>query len=167
MVLCAHSERLHRKIPSEFARSFLRRLCKSAGIEGYKTNHSLRATVTSRLYQAGVDEQLVMERTGHRSVEGVRSSKRTSDDQRMALSDILNKRPRSNVTMDLEVVAQSAPATVPQNLLSSKSSYQQQFQALNLAPSCTFNDSTVNFCRVYVCSSRKRSTNKKTANGAI
>ena len=66
------------------------RLCKLAGIEGYKANHSLRATTTSRLYQSGVDEQLVMERTGHRSLEGVRSYKRTSDVQREALSDILN-----------------------------------------------------------------------------
>lgn len=42
------------------------------------TNHSLRATCATRLYQAGVDEQIIMERTGHRSVEGVRAYKRTS-----------------------------------------------------------------------------------------
>ncbi len=37
-----------------------------------------------------------MERTGHRSIEGVRSYKRTSDTQREALSNILNntKTPR-------------------------------------------------------------------------
>ena len=40
------------------------------------------ATITSRLYQSGINEQLVMERTDHRSVEGVRSYKRTSDEQR-------------------------------------------------------------------------------------
>ena len=49
------------------------RICRLAGIPGYKTNHSLRATSASRLYQTGVDEQLVMERTGHRSLTGVRS----------------------------------------------------------------------------------------------
>lgn len=32
-----------------------------------------------------------MERSGHRSIEGVRSYKRTSDKQREALSDILSK----------------------------------------------------------------------------
>ena len=66
------------------------RLCRSAGISGFKTNHSLRATSASRLYQSGVEEQQIMERTGHRSLEGVRSYKRTSDEQREALSDILN-----------------------------------------------------------------------------
>lgn len=37
------------------------RLCKAAGIQRYKTNHSLRVTNATRLYASGVDEQLVME----------------------------------------------------------------------------------------------------------
>ena len=65
-------------------------MCEHAGIPGYKTNHSLRATNATWFYQAGVDEQLIMERTGNRSLEGVRSYKRTSSDQREMLSDILN-----------------------------------------------------------------------------
>ena len=32
------------------------RICRQAGITGYKTNHSLRATAATRLYQAGFDE---------------------------------------------------------------------------------------------------------------
>ena len=66
------------------------RICRLAGIPGYKTNRSLRATSASRLYQSGVDEQLVMERTCRRSLTGVRSYKQTSDEQRVALSDIMN-----------------------------------------------------------------------------
>ena len=58
------------------------RLCSAAGIQGFRTNHSLCATAATRLYQAGVDEQLIMETTGHRSLEGVRSYKRTSEDQK-------------------------------------------------------------------------------------
>ena len=66
------------------------RLCQGAKIPGYCTKHSLRTTAATRLFHASVDEQLIMERTGHRNLEGVRSYKRTSDDQREALSDILN-----------------------------------------------------------------------------
>ena len=46
-------------------------MCKLPGITRYKTNHihSLCAIATSRLYQSGVNEQLVMEWTGHRSVK--------------------------------------------------------------------------------------------------
>ncbi|XP_006815954.1 uncharacterized protein LOC102800591 [Saccoglossus kowalevskii] len=45
-------------------------LLRSAGIVGNFTNHSLRATAATSLYEHGVDEQLIMERAGHRSVEG-------------------------------------------------------------------------------------------------
>ena len=76
-------------------------------------NHSLRATTTTRLYHSGVDEQLVMERTGHRSLEGVRSYKRTSDTQREALSDILNhpKQPRVHTVASVSQLPPSNSAT--------------------------------------------------------
>ena len=45
-------------------------LCKEAGLEGNYTNHSWRATAATHLYQHGVDEQLIMERTGHQSTAG-------------------------------------------------------------------------------------------------
>ena len=48
------------------------RICKKAGVSGYKTNHSLRVTSATRLFQNGIDEQLIMSNTGHRSVDGVR-----------------------------------------------------------------------------------------------
>ena len=47
------------------------RLCKKADIPGYKTNHSLCVTSATHLFQSGADEQLIMSRTGHRSVDGV------------------------------------------------------------------------------------------------
>lgn len=47
------------------------RICKSASINGYKTNHSLRVTAATRLFQQSVDEQLIMSRTGHRSIDVV------------------------------------------------------------------------------------------------
>lgn len=73
------------------------RLCQQAGIPGYQTNHSLHATTATRLYQAGVDEQLVIEHTGHQSLEGVRSYKRTSEIQKENLSDILNGGTNSSI----------------------------------------------------------------------
>ena len=83
----------HQKLNSTVAR-----MCKAAGIQGFKTNHSLRATAATRLYQAGVDEQIIMETTGHKSTDGVRCYKRTSAQQRESVSDILSlaKRPRPN-----------------------------------------------------------------------
>jgi len=41
----------------------IKSMCKIAGISGFRTNHSLRATTATRLHQSGcVDEQQIMER---------------------------------------------------------------------------------------------------------
>ena len=135
------------------------RLCKDAGVEGFKTNHSLRATATSRLYRAGVDEQLVMERTGHRSVEGVRSYKRTSDTQREALSDILNIRKVARVADNTyqhtahQQPEQHPPAAAPPSFVQAMAATQHSQQLHGLSfPSATFNNCTFNF---HISSSHK------------
>ena len=58
----------HNKLPSTVAH-----LCKAAEIAGFKTYHFLWATTATHLFHRDVDEQLIMERTGHRSINGVRS----------------------------------------------------------------------------------------------
>jgi integrase len=64
------------------------RLCKGAGLERFRSNHSLRATAASRLYDKKFDEQLICETTGHRS-KAVRSYKRTNEVQKMDISNAL------------------------------------------------------------------------------
>ena len=101
------------------------RLCRQAGIPGYHTNHSLRATAATRLYQSGVDEQLVMERTGHRSLDGVRGYKHTSIAQKEALSDILNcqshKNPNSVVPFSSNAACSSSSLPSGSQMVSSNS----------------------------------------------
>ncbi len=53
-------------------------LMMRAGIPGRFTNHSLRVTAATRMFNAGVEEQVVKERIGHKS-NAVRAYKRTSD----------------------------------------------------------------------------------------
>ena len=59
-------------------------------------NHSLRATGISRIDNSGVPEKLIMERSGHLSVEGIRSYERTSDAQRQQVSRILSNSAQGN-----------------------------------------------------------------------
>ena len=66
------------------------RLCQVSGMSGYKTNHSLRVTTATWLFQAGVEEQLIMSRTGHQSLDGVRTYKRVSEEQCQQVSSVLN-----------------------------------------------------------------------------
>ena len=67
------------------------RLMRSASIPGYFTNHFLRVTAATRLYDAEVDEATIMDRTGHRSVEGIRTYKRASDKLKQLSSNVLNQ----------------------------------------------------------------------------
>ncbi len=53
-------------------------LAKEAGLVGHFTNHSLRAMAATRMYNGGVDEQVIKEITGHKS-DSVRAYKHTSD----------------------------------------------------------------------------------------
>ena len=68
----------------------IRSLFEHTEIPGFSTNHSLRTTAATRLFDAGVDKQLIMKRTGHRSVAGVRSYKRVTDNLNMLTSSVLN-----------------------------------------------------------------------------
>ncbi len=65
-------------------------LMEQAGFKGHYTNHSLRVTAATRLFDAQIDEQLIMSRTGHSSTDGVRAYKRVSTNLKQATSNVLN-----------------------------------------------------------------------------
>ena len=73
-------------------RTAVREMCHTAGLPGHYTNHSHHATMATKLYQNNVDEQMIMEITGHRSL-AVRSYKRTSDRQQRQASRCLFEEP--------------------------------------------------------------------------
>ena len=64
------------------------KLLKSAELDGYFTNHSLRRSGTTRLFQAGVDRKLIKEYTGHVS-DAVDQYQVTSDKQRQHMSEVI------------------------------------------------------------------------------
>ena len=63
---------LYQKVPigHNTVAKMVSRMMKSAGIPSQYTNHSLRSTATSRLFNAKVDEQLTM---AHLNTTGVQS----------------------------------------------------------------------------------------------
>ena len=66
----------------------VREVCDLAGIPGFFTNHSLRATAATKLYHNDIDEQIIQEVTGHCSI-AVRQYKRTCDDQKLLASSCI------------------------------------------------------------------------------
>ena len=64
-------------------------MCSDAGIHGRKTNHSLRVAGVSSLFDAGVPERIIQQRSGHRSLEGLRVYERVTQQQQQEVSKIL------------------------------------------------------------------------------
>ena len=70
--------------------SYMAEIAKRGGLQGIFTNHSGKRTCATELYDAGIDEQEIMERTGHRSVKSVRAYKRRTPAVEKRASDALN-----------------------------------------------------------------------------
>ena len=61
-------------------------MCRAAGIPGRKTGHSGKVTCATVLHQQDFSDQLIKERTGHRSLESLHQYKRTGTDQQFEVS---------------------------------------------------------------------------------
>lgn len=88
------------------------RLCRTAGFSGFFTNHSLRATAATRLYAAGLDEQLVAEKTGHRS-SAIRSYKRTNNQQLVHVSSVLQGNSTASSPKKIKVLCEQQENSLP------------------------------------------------------
>jgi len=96
--------------------SMVKTMMSEAGVEGYYTNHSLRATAVSRLFQNDVDDKLIKGVTGHRSV-ALQGYKRETEEQLLKVSKIVQGQkgkestvkgnPNSALTCALEIPSSS------------------------------------------------------------
>ena len=68
--------------------SMVKTMMSEAGVEGYYTNHSLRATAVSRLFQNDVDDKLIKGVTGHRS-DALQGYRRETEEQLLKVSKIV------------------------------------------------------------------------------
>lgn len=87
----------------------VKKLCSKVGAEGYFTNHSLRRTCATRLFQKGIDEQQIMGITGHRSSNAVRVYKEISHEQEGTISELI--RPVKKCKMDNQKVDKNEQST--------------------------------------------------------
>ena len=88
----------------------LKEICSEAGITGHKTNHSLRTTGASELFEAGVPEKIIKERTGHHSLEALYIYEHTTFKQHQAVSSILAS--KKEMTFQEAMLAPSSLSSV-------------------------------------------------------
>jgi site-specific recombinase XerD len=75
-------------------------MCSEANIEG-KTNHSLRATGATTLFQKNVPERVIQKVTGHRSLHTLRSYEKISTAQREDVSKIIMTNKHNSANTDI------------------------------------------------------------------
>ena len=59
-------------------KNILSELLEKAGLETRYTNHSLRATAITQMFNSGIPEKIITENFGHRSTKALRCYERTS-----------------------------------------------------------------------------------------
>lgn len=67
----------------------VKNMCCDAEIEQPKTNHSLRATGATSLFQNHVPERVIQKVTGHRSFDALRCYERISVEQHSDVSNVI------------------------------------------------------------------------------
>ena len=112
----------------------LPRMCALAGIEGRITNHSLRATSATQMYEMGVPEKVIQERTGHRSIEALRVYERTNTHQQQAASNILSGLPVRTYAEQMHIARHHSQTTSLSLGAPPSSRTSQGLQILNQLP---------------------------------
>ena len=64
-------------------------MSEEAGTSIRYTNHSLRATSTTRLFASNIPEKVIQEKSGHRSLAGLRAYEKTTTSQERSVTKIL------------------------------------------------------------------------------
>ncbi|XP_048257305.1 uncharacterized protein LOC124152981 [Haliotis rufescens] len=90
-------------------KTLMKKMCESAGIEGYFTNHSGKRTCATRLYEEGIEEQEIMRITGHRSTKAVRKYKRPSQEMLSSIENVLDPPKKIKLAQNSEVITPSHP----------------------------------------------------------
>ena len=103
-----------------------------------KTNHTLRATGTFRMFAANVPENIIQQRTGQRSLNSLRRYECTSLEQKRSVSSVLAS---SNLTDYTSEFCKAEKSCKPETKLSQSEKSKDPLDKLNLqhCQNCTIN----------------------------
>ena len=82
---------VNQRVGVNWLRNILPDLSQKSGCGVRYTNHSLRATAITRMFNSGVPEKLIAENSGHKSMKALRCYERTSSELQKGVSKVLAK----------------------------------------------------------------------------
>ena len=71
-------------------KGMLPKMSEEAGTKSCYTNHSFRATSTTRLFNSDVPEKIIQDKSGHRSLTGLRAYEKVTVEQERKVTRILS-----------------------------------------------------------------------------
>ena len=102
----------------------------------------MRAYAAIELFQAGVSEKVIQNRSGHRSLEGLRKYERTSEQQKQNACRVLAPYAEKEQTSMEDSTSQLSP--MQQNVMLMNSQQKQQ------QPTCSFSGGSLSGCTINV-----------------
>ena len=123
----------------------LQNMCDKGGVQGKKTNHSLRAYAATELFQAGVSEKVIQNRSGYRSLEGLRKYECISEQQKRNACRVLTPyAEKEQTSMEDSTPSTSQLSPMQQNVMLMNSQQKQQ------QPTCSFSGTSLSGCTINV-----------------
>ena len=71
-------------------KQFLPKICSGSGTDAKYTNHSLRATAITRMFNGNIPEKVIAEKSGHKSTKALRCYEKTSLQQEQVTGNIIS-----------------------------------------------------------------------------
>ena len=121
--------------------SMVKDICKEAGVS-QKTNHSLRATGATCLFQNHVPERIIQKTTGHRSLESLRTYEKISAEQYQSVSRAMLT--NANTDSSVEKEAQTTSRVTTCQATTSQATTSQAEQIFRDITNCKIGSLTVN-----------------------
>lgn len=78
---------------------FMPRMAKAAGLTGRKTNHSVRRTMCTQLFQAGVAPNMIAQLSGHKNIQSINSYATANMNQQREMCNILQDNPTHAISV--------------------------------------------------------------------
>ena len=93
---------MNQRVGVNLLKNILPELSEQSGIDVRYTNHSLRATAITRMFNSGIPEKVIAETSGHRSTKSLRFYEHTSVQQQQAVTQAINSSKSIEKTQDTE-----------------------------------------------------------------
>ena len=71
-------------------KEFVSKICADSGLQNTYSNHSLRATAITRMFNGNIPEKVIADKSGHRSIKGLRAYEKTSVQLEQAAGELIN-----------------------------------------------------------------------------